>query len=301
VQVSKIGNAIIYYLSNYKAYDLEDVCKSYGLECNLDLNPMSSKRTYIQSGLNSLGDKKLQSIACEIIKREECPAFVESIDGYLEQDPFHISMITRRNIIDLLAGKQIIEGKLTILEFLKRIWDLEQMPSVYGELNAEMDILRHMINNDDMSYDEMFRNLRVIYISDTNFKKVLEQLVHPNVRCNEEEQRLYVKELNSFLCDDGFLLLRTNVLSGRSLYSVVKDKHGIEGDVKNIIFAPLNHKPDIVLEDSLCNEIGLINNENNDCLIYKCIIDGKGLSWNDLVVWWNSGKENYSLEDEQSL
>lgn len=219
---SKIMNAIIDYLIKYKSYELKTICEKYELKCNEELDPYHSKKVYVRSGILGLSEGQLQSIAMKIIRNEECPEFVEKLDGYLDEEPFAISMITRRNIVDMLSEYENIEGKLGIVEFLKRIWDLENIQSQYGEVNAEKDFIRHMVNNDDLSYSEMFNCLHVMYIGDTNFKRMLDQLVHPNVRINVEEQTAYVKALNAYLFEDGFCLIQTSNLSGRSIYTLEK-------------------------------------------------------------------------------
>lgn len=301
MQVSKISNAIVDYLYNFKAYDLKEICYHYGLNCNDELDPMHSKKSYINSGLISLGDKQLQQIAINIIKGGDCPEFVKAVDEHMEQLPFEVSMVTRRNVIDFLSQKPLIEGRLHLVDFLNRICDLKQLPAVYTGLNAEEDIYRHMVANDDLTYGQMFHLLQFIYMSDTIFRKLVEQMVNPNVRQNKEEQFEYVKELNLLLNEDGVGLLQTKTISGKAVFTLEKITHGINGVIKNIIFAPLTKKPDIVMEDTLSNEIKVINNENDDCLIYNYPLSANGLSWHDLVVWWNSGIEEYTLKEEQCL
>jgi len=63
-----LSNKIVDYLKNYKAYEIKGICKKYGIECDENLDPMNSKRVYIQSGLISLGLAQLREIAKTIIK-----------------------------------------------------------------------------------------------------------------------------------------------------------------------------------------------------------------------------------------
>lgn len=51
----------------------------------------------------------------------------------------------------------------------------------------------------------------------------------------------------------------------------------------------------------MSNEIKIVNNEDDDCLIYNYPLGAKGLTWNDLVKWWNSGNDKYTMKEEQSL
>lgn len=298
----RLKNVITEYLSNnYKAYNLRAICESYGIICDNNLEPMASKRTYIKSGLIGLTLESLQSIAINIAQQEDSPEFVKAIDSLINTDPFKISMITRRSILDMVSSNYVIEGQLQINEFLNRIWPLKDIPSAYGYTNAEEDIIRHMIRNDDLSYSEMFNNLLIIYRNDNDFKNFLEQLVHPCVRDSVEEQLQYVKEINDLLLEDGYSLISTHTLSGQPIFTLDNQTGSIKSPVKNIIFASITKKPDIVIADSLSNELNIIDNDYNDCLIYNYPTNQKGLSWNDLVRWWNKGREPYDIVIEQQL
>lgn len=57
---------------------------------------------------------------------------------------------------------------------------------------------------------------------------------------------------------------------------------------KNLIFASDGPKPDLVLIDSLDNEIQIVNDDGS-CLIYtRKISSGRGLSFRELVEWWRA-------------
>lgn len=291
---------IIDYLKENKAYNLPAICNKYNIECNNELNPMNSKRVYIESGLSIYSYEKLQALAIEIINAENDPIFVKKCDPYLNDDFFSISMVTRRKIIDWLSSQTLIEGNLRIDEMLSFAWNLESIPSFYGHKNALEDILQHMIRNDDLTYKEMFENvLSVMYVSDKKFIDLIQTFIHPRVRANTE-QKSYVDNLNTFLICDGFILVNTKTISGEPVYTVEKEVRGVNGKVKNIIFAACGSKPDIVIEDSLSNDIKILGDENK-CLFYTLPILDKGLSWNDLVVWWNNGNGKYDLKVEQEL
>lgn len=301
MRLSNIATVIADYFVGYNACDLIAICKRYELKCNEKLDPVHSKQDYINSGLSGLNQKQMEKLAINIINDGECPEFVKAVDEHLEQIPFEISMLTRRNIIDYLAQRGDLEGRVSIVDFLNRVWDLKNMESTYGEKDLEAYFGRHMVCFDDLTYDDMFEQLNAIYISDARFKRLLEQVVNPNVRLNKAEQLEYVKELNHILQEDGVILIHTKTSSGRSIFTLEKVTQGVDGQIKNIIFASLSKKPDIVLEDSLSNGIKIIDNKDNDCLVYSYPLGSNGLSWHDLIVWWNSGNENYTINDEKEL
>ena len=302
MNVERLQYEITEYFYTYSALHLKTICKRYGLECDASLEPMQSKRVYIRSGLLKLNPNQIQELTLRIIRENDCPQFVDAVDGYLDEDPFEITMKTRRAILNLLSKNHLIEGKEIISKFLNRVWNLKCMPSSYGNSNAEGDIIRHMQANDDLSYDEMFDLLNAIYICDDKFKQFLNQLVHPEIRINLEEQLQYVKEINEFLSLDGYILTENRTLKGNPVFEVEKCAIGVCSSVNNLIFAPKQRKPDIVIEDALSNILKLRNNEDNNCLVYSSKIDNKkGLIWKELVIWWNNGGEDYTLDKEKKL
>ncbi|MET8817607.1 hypothetical protein [Streptomyces rochei] len=60
---------------------------------------------------------------------------------------------------------------------------------------------------------------------------------------------------------------------------------GVDGELKNLIFASTGPKPRIVLRDSINNVIEVTEN-GEYCLFYDRPLDRVGLSWGALVSWW---------------
>lgn len=270
------------------------------IECDSKLDPMNSKRVYIESGLIKFSFNKLRELIKRIILEECDPEFVKGVDPYMNDDFFSISMITRRKIINWLSEELSIEGKLRIDEMLSLLWNLECIPSAFRHNNAHEDILQHMVRNNDLNYKEMFEVvLNAMYVSDKKFIDLIQSIVHPRVR-TDIEQKTYVEELNKFLIKDGYRLVNTKFISGEPIFTIEKISQGIHGKIKNLIFAAYGTKPDIVIEDSLTNNIKIIGGEDK-CLVYILSISNEGVSWHDLVTWWNNGNEIYELNVEQEL
>ncbi|MHA6793763.1 hypothetical protein ACVGVM_09640 [Pseudonocardia bannensis] len=61
--------------------------------------------------------------------------------------------------------------------------------------------------------------------------------------------------------------------------------NGVDGDLKNLIFAADGPKPRIVLRDAINNVIEVVENREY-CLVYGRPLGGNGLTWRDLVDWW---------------
>lgn len=285
-----VRNVLVEYLRSYSALDLPSICERLQIPCNNELDPMHSKATYLKSGLNKMKDSEIIELVKAIISDNDCPELLEKIGRYLETELFEITSVTRRKIINWLSEQTDLEGEIYLDKFLNRIWDLKNMPSISREINREEDILRHMVRNNDWTYGELLKDvLKVIYVSDCTFKRFMEELVYPDVH-SEERQKQYVTGLNSFLRIDGYSLLCSNFISGNPVYTLQKNVRGVGNEIKNIIFAGIGGKPDIVLDDSLSNTIKMIEN-GADCLVYNQPISAKGLTWKELVTWWGNVDE----------
>jgi hypothetical protein len=68
--------------------------------------------------------------------------------------------------------------------------------------------------------------------------------------------------------------------------------------VKNLIFASIGYKPEIVLIDATTNEIQITRNAEY-CLVYDRSIEGS-LLWCDLVDWWMEHENATATEPEEA-
>jgi very-short-patch-repair endonuclease len=62
--------------------------------------------------------------------------------------------------------------------------------------------------------------------------------------------------------------------------------NGVDGELKNLIFAADGPKPRIVLRDAISNVIEVVEN-GEYCLIYDRPLAANGLTWRELVDWWS--------------
>lgn len=137
----------------------------------------------------------------------------------------NITEVTRRNIIDyLLLREYPFHGRLDLINFLKRIWDLSSMRSTDHRFkDAEGDIWQHMINNYDWEYDYLlFTYLDLLKCNDDAFLKFLETCVHPVVLYDEKQVSETLSEFNKYLAPDGYRLEVSSQISGRPVYKAVR-------------------------------------------------------------------------------
>ena len=55
--------------------------------------------------------------------------------------------------------------------------------------------------------------------------------------------------------------------------------------MKNLIFAAVGPKPEIVIDDAVNNDLRIVGNEQG-CLIYDRPLAAHGLTWAELTAWW---------------
>ena len=136
-----------------------------------------------------------------------------------------ISEVTRRNIIDYLRLREYpFHGRLELISFLKRIWNLSSMPSTDGRFkDAEGDIWQHMINNYDWEDKYLlYEYLDLLGCNDVTFLKFLETCLHPVVLYDEKQVSETLSEFNNFLAPDGYRLEVSSQVSGRPIYKAVR-------------------------------------------------------------------------------
>jgi hypothetical protein len=119
-----------------------------------------------------------------------------------DKDDLAIPDHVRRDILDALLSKPApVEGRAGLIPFLRRAWNLREMPSRDHRFDdAERDIWQHMVNNIDWTLEELYIDrLGILDAPDPQFAKFLEAVAHPLVRSSEEEQQEYVEVINNIL------------------------------------------------------------------------------------------------------
>jgi hypothetical protein len=134
----------------------------------------------------------------------------------------NISEITRRDIIDFLLLREIpFFGRLDLVTFLKRIWNLKSMDSTDSRYsNAEGDIWQHMINNDDWNFEYLLCTyLELLTCEEKIFLSFLQQTLHPLVITDKRIIAESVKVYNSKLAPDGYRFEIGSYVSDRPIYN----------------------------------------------------------------------------------
>ena len=119
------------------------------------------------------------------------------------------------------------------------------------------------------------------------YRDSLIRYVGYNVVEIDEQQRRDQQRILDVCVKDGFRV------DGNTVSLPVQG--GVQGSIKNLIFAANGPKPEIVLADAINNDIRIVKNEQY-CLVYDQPIPERGLLWNDLVAWWQGRIEHNQFD-----
>ena len=142
-----------------------------------------------------------------------------------------ISEVTKRNIFyELVARKIVWSGRLSEVAFLKRIFQLDKLPTYDNRFkNMEEDICQHRMNNCDWDDWWIIEDERINLLDDDEiFLKFLCEMIHPVVRSEVEEVEMLLNVYNSYLIIDGWKIIEKNIISGRPVFVGVQDKSDID-------------------------------------------------------------------------
>lgn len=200
----------------------------------------------------------------------------------------YITDVTRRRLVEGLAELRVPWwGVLDEVEFLSRLYDLDDLPSTdRRHRTAGGDIYQHRILNLDWDDDWIFDDERFgLAEADEPLLAFLAEMLHPAVRTDLDEVGRLLEFLNSVLVHDGYELVEVNAISGAPIFAPRRFGVGVRGSMKNLIFAAIGTKPEIVLDDAVNNDLRIVRNERG-CLVYDRPLGTHGLTWRELTAWW---------------
>ena len=139
----------------------------------------------------------------------------------MEQHRNSIREGTRRDIVDMLVLRDVpFHGRLEYMDFLKRVWSLDEMPSEDRRFStATTDIRTHMGFGDWDDSHLLLERLNLSSGPDDDFLRFLEVVVHPLVVPDETEALDLVASINRSLERDSFHLVETDRISSKPAYS----------------------------------------------------------------------------------
>lgn len=132
----------------------------------------------------------------------------------------------RQNIIDGLRLEGVRwQGSLNDVEFLSRLYDLDQLHSTDRRYtDAAGDIWQHTVNNNDWDDDWVFGDARFALLGGPadKFLRFLCEVAHPIVRPDRDESLRVVSQVNDQLRPAGWALVEEERIGGRPRFTYRK-------------------------------------------------------------------------------
>ena len=208
-------------ISGHKSYSVPSICAGYGLAEGTEEEAFRSKFKYVMARLQSLPAAEVLRIARAVQREEDSANLDEALAKFDEQGAQQIiTPLTRQRII-MEIDEVPLSGILDEIEFLKKLWPIDKMnpPGFSRETTIEAYIIRHRINNSDMSNKDVLETLGIHQCSQRQFFRLLEAMLDPLCREIPEQSDLATR-LNRHLFHDGFNLDEVRRMSGAPVYAV---------------------------------------------------------------------------------
>lgn len=197
-----------------------------------------------------------------------------------------INGIKEENFFEVITIRYPYYGRLREIDFLKRLYDLRNIPSIDKRYsNAEEEIIQHTVNNNDYSLGWILDDDRFQLKNgdDEFYLKFLCMVFHPVVRDENVEWKLFLNKINELLINDGYELYVSEKVSNREVYGWRMYRR------ENKFFVPYSqrHKKEIIRK-----KIQLSINRNARNQIYQILQDYNasyqvtneyGLNYNEMV------------------
>lgn len=111
-------------------------------------------------------------------------------------------------------------------------------------------------------------------------------ILHPLAR-RDAQQAEAAAAIADALRRDGFTIHQSGAESGYPVFSVVQLRAGVEGAVKNLIFASTGEKPELIFRDAVNNDVEIVKNADKVLIFDRPLPASGQLLWKDLRDWWS--------------
>lgn len=279
--------------ASVKAYNVPAACVRLGIQDSVEesdgMEAFGSKRMYVKSRLLSLNRADLLCIAEAVLLEYASEDLSDTVSEMTRHAEHRVSELVRRDVLKAINPLSQLFGELPLLHNLSEIFGAsiirDDLGGILGRDNLERQVVQHCICNDDWPHDELLTRCGAMTCSQARFFSLLEKLLHPMTRRDAEQRELAVR-VNQSLKRDGFAVRQIGTESGYAVYGVVRSQSGVAGEMKNLIFASVGEKPQLVFRDAVNNDVEIVKNADNVLIFDRPLPSSGMLLWQDLQDWW---------------
>jgi hypothetical protein len=294
---------------NFKAYNVPSACARFGIQEAVrdtdDAGAFSSKRIYTKKRLAQFDQRQLLDIAEKILLGFDAPELADVVGELITHSANRVSDITRRDVLKCLNQLGQLFNDVPVFDGLNIV---ASPPLSIPEINSPLaeylpsisrDVYQHYVKNSDYSHEYVLIHCGALTCSQGRFFALIEKVLDPVVRRDEEQLGL-AESIAAVLQRDGFSVAVAELKSGYPVYRVVQQQGGVSGTVKNLIFASVGEKPELIFRDAINNDVEVVKHADK-ILVYDRPLPPSGmLRWKDLEVWWKESKHATTSKDAKA-
>lgn len=310
-----IDETVVSQYANFRHDDIAELCKSLNMPAPPPrTDPRTaqevSKHNRLTASLSACSDADLPVIAHAVLAHKSLSVSAvhrNALQDVLWQDSncVEIPGRARRELAASFHLDDYVRHRDRLLGMLDSLWVLDDDPlSGWGgrDNSLRAQVTRHVVNNDDWDTEYLFERLGCFDAPHPRFARFLEALAAPSTIPDEPAQRRFVEAVNVHLQRVGAQLQVVGEEDGYPLFQLIQVGETPSRRPRHVIFATLG-KPDIRVSSVLDGDLEVIDQAEraDKVLVYDRVIGNDGLSWRDLVNWWQEKHGIADSEEARSL
>lgn len=276
-----------------KAYDVPDVCLRLGIQQAVEENDaqeaFNSKRLYVRRRILSWHEANLLDLAARVLREYPSEDLADTVSEMKAHAEHRVSTLVRRDVLKAINPLAALFGELPLIDSLREVFGVsvieEESRGLLSRNSLHAQIVQHCIRNEDWSHEELLIECGALTCSQTRFFALLVKLLHPMTRRDAEQAELAIA-IGTALKRDGFTVRQMSVESGYAVYGVVRAQTGVAGSMKNLIFASIGEKPELVFRDAVNNDVEIVKNADKVLIFDRPLPSSGLLLWKDLREWY---------------
>lgn len=305
IPLDTLREQIAQAIAGAKAHDVPAVCVRVGIQRAVEENDAQeafrSKRVYVRNRILTWNEADLLALAGRVLREFASDDLSDTVSEMTVHAEHRVSELVRRDVLKVIERLPSLFGELPLIDSLAEVFGtavIQDDPGGLLGLNSlHGQIVQHCVHNEgDWSHEELLTRCGVLTCSQTRFFALLAKLLHPVARRDAEQADL-AAALSAALRRDGFIVRQTDVESGYAIYGVVRAQAGVAGAMKNLIFASIGEKPELVIRDAVNNDVEIVRHADKVLVFDRPLPSSGQLLWKDLRDWYAELK---GIESEES-
>lgn len=276
-----------------KAYEVPDACVRMGIQQAVAegdaQEAFSSKRLYVRRRILSWSEADLLDLATRVLREYPSEDLADTVSETTIHAEHRVSALVRRDVLKALNPLASLFGELPLIDSLREVFGVsviqDDATGLLGRTSLHGQIVQHCLRNDDWSHEELLTQCGALTCSQTRFFALLTKLLHPMTRRDAEQAEL-ATAIGAILRRDGFTVRQASVESGYAIYGVVRAQAGVAGAMKNLIFASIGEKPELVFRDAVNNDVEIVKHADKVLVFDRPLPSSGLLLWKDLRDWY---------------